>query len=622
MGMKYQYLSSRGALRENAAPDGVIPSDVRSASDLTLRTSHRQTVTDLLTRDIPQNVIDLVPVAVAREYQVIPIEYDGESITFAAADPDDLAIADKLRFRLARNVVLLATAESDIRVALNRYYIADDDEFVDSMLQEFTETAVARQSSFGTKMSQAQRTARARVDHRREKPARRRVTEFKKGVIAPSMDYLGRDTDLLDERGGGMFFYTVDEGQRVLVTHRNGSMEIVQGPAQVWRGWKTFRRMGHFLAHPGEFLIVRCRDGSQQHLPGPSEVWFDPRVHDEVTQEDCLQIAAREAIVVYSEMADGAIARRIVHGPALFTPQPGEWLHTFSWHASDGGSNGTQKVPNGLVFQKLWMMPDQMYHDVPNVRTADDALLTIRLMVFYELVDIDQMLDTTHDPIGDFVNAATADVVEFVGRFAFEDFKQATNRLNEIDTYSQLVSRATQSGYRINNVVYRGYGAPESLQQMHDQAIETRTRLQLERVTEEQAQGLEDYKLNSQLARAGKRREEQADEVRHDLELDRQRHSEELRIWESRQQSRRNQKQQDSVLSQEVVGRENETRLAFLESLSHLQVDLTSYLTQNRADRVIEVRGESDPHIHLQESEKAILRSATDQLESSPKASE
>ena len=69
-------------------------------------------------------------------------------------------------------------------------------------------------------------------------------------------------------------------------------------------------------------------------------------------------------------------------------PRPGEWLPTFSWHASVGGHKGVQKVANGLVFQKLWLLPDQMYHDVIDVRIADDAVLTIRLMLFFELTDI------------------------------------------------------------------------------------------------------------------------------------------------------------------------------------------------------------------------------------------
>jgi hypothetical protein len=135
-----------------------------------------------------------------------------------------------------------------------------------------------------------------------------------------------------------------------------------------------------------------------------------------------------------------------------------------------------------------------MYHDVPDVRTADDAVLTIRLMIFFELLDIATMLETTHDPIGDFVNAATSDVVDFTGRHDFESFKRDTDKLNELETYRQLVGRAAQCGYRINKVVYRGYGAPDRLQQMHDQAIEARTRLQLDRATEQQAQDLGSFR--------------------------------------------------------------------------------------------------------------------------------
>src|SRR4029077_11760216 len=118
--------------------------------------------------------------------------------------------------------------------------------------------------------------------------------------------------------------------------------------------------------------------------------------------------------------------------------------HTFSWHASQGGHLGVQKVPNGLVFQKLWLLPDQMYHDVSDVRTADDAVLMVRLMIFFELVDIERMLDTTHDPIGDFVNAATSDVVAFTGRHDFEASKRNVTQLNELETYRQLTSRASQ----------------------------------------------------------------------------------------------------------------------------------------------------------------------------------
>lgn len=74
------------------------------------------------------------------------------------------------------------------------------------------------------------------------------------------------------------------------------------------------------------------------------------------------------------------------------------------------------------------------------MRTADDALITVKLMIFFQLSDVEKMLDTTHDPIADFVNAATADVIDFMSHNSFESFKQKTELLNSLDTYKQVRS--------------------------------------------------------------------------------------------------------------------------------------------------------------------------------------
>jgi hypothetical protein len=398
-----------------------------------------------------------------------------------------------------------------------------------------------------------------------------------------------------------MWYYTVEEGQRALMVRKDGSMEVVVGPRRVWAWRRRFEKMRHFVAHPGEFLVVRFRDGRQEHVPGPADLWFDPRVHETVQRQDALQLAAKEAVIVYSRAAGSdAVTRRIVYGPTLFVPAPGEWLHTFAWHGSEGGSQGVRKVAKGLVFQKLWLMPDQMYHDVPEVRTADDAVLTIKLMVFFELIDIDRMLEATHDPIGDFINAATSDVVDFCGRRTFEQFKHDTGGLNELDAYRQLTARAAQNGYRVNKVVYRGYAAPDRLQAMHDQAIESRTRLQLERATEEQAQTLEDFKLNAQMNRATRRRTEQTAEVEAEIELGRKRQEAELRAKEAERTAVREQRRRDAETELEVRRSSEERQRQHLGALREMGVDLTAYLTQGRADRVIELRGQgSTPHLHL-----------------------
>jgi hypothetical protein len=585
----YKFLKIRGSLSE-AAPTAPLQRGTSAMLEL------------LGTTTISSDLIALVPESVARENVVIPLSFDGETITFAAVDPDNIALADKLRFILAKNVRLVPARRDSIVAAIERHYGAAETESVESLLCELTDST----ADFDESLSSAGR-ARHAMPRTMGPP-----------VAAPKKLLLGLDNQQ-DRRarapgsdptapigGEGVMFYTVEEGQRVLMSRLNGTVEIIVGPRRVWRGWSTFRKMDHYVAHPDEFLIIRYRDGRQEHLPGPAEVWFDPREHLQITKENALQIAAKEAVVVYSRSeASNVISRRVVNGPALFVPRPGEWLHTFSWHASKGGSQGAQKVAHALVFQKLWLMPDQMYHDVNDVRTADDAVITVRLMIFFELIDVDRMLDATHDPIGDFVNAATSDVVGFTGRHDFEQFKRNTAQLNELETYHQLTSRAAQCGYRINKVVYRGYGAAPALQQMHDQAIEARTRLQLDRATEQQAQDLENYKLDCQLARAGKRRTEQVQEVEHDLALARTRQEAELRQREAAQAAHRESHRLEAELHLAIRTSQDDAQRRHLDALRALGVDLTAFLTQARADQVIEFRGESRPHVHLDRLAKA-----------------
>jgi len=561
----------------------------------------------------PSAVVELVPESVARENLIFPLSLEGETLTCAAADPTNILVQDKLSFILNKRVRFVPASRDAIREAINRHYGTSQTESADSMLVEFADSAVGfaaqtaeRNQHCGYLAESVPKKARAprRSISQSQRGARALKDESISDLVAHLNSYpvarpAGQDPTTPIRRGG-MLHYVVEEGQRALMVRPDGRMEVITGPRRIWQGRKEFRRMNHFVAHPGEFLIVRFRDGRQEHRPGPAEVWFDPRIHLNISREDALQVAAREAVVVYSRAGENEpVSRRIVYGPTLFVPAPGEWLHTFTWHGADGGSEGAHKVAKGLIFQKLWLMPDQMYHDVSDVRTADDAVLTFRLMIFFELLDIERMLDTTHDPIGDFINAATSDVVDFTGRHSFESFKQNTSRLNDIETYRQLTSRAAQCGYRINKVVYRGYGAPDRLQAMHDQAIEARTRLQLERATEQQAQELEDYKLKAQMARAVERRTEQSAEVEAELELARRRSEADLKAKEAARVALRQQRRADGEAESEVRTAVDARQREHLAGLKEMGVDLTAYLTQGRADRVIELRGATGTHVHL-----------------------
>jgi Type II secretion system (T2SS), protein E, N-terminal domain len=556
-------------------------------------------------KPIPRAVCELMPESLARENRAFPVGEQGETLLVAAVAHGEVALKDRLSFVLCRPVRLIAASREEVEALVAEYYGgAAGTESVDSMLQEFTDEAATmsgvRHSDLAPRYDPSVLAAGPRQGSRGR--AFGHGGSDTEGITRSGLDRTAHVGDT------GVWFYVVEEGQHVLVRNPDGTMDVLEGPRRVWRGRRSFRPMVHHIAHPGDYLVVRYRDGRQEHLPGPAEVWFDPRIHQEVSCEEMLQVPAKEAVVVYSQKEGTSnVQRRVEYGPTLFMPRPGEWLHRFVWHASEGGSQGVKKIPKGLVFHKLWLMPDQMYHDVTDVRTADDAVLTIRLMIFFELQEIATMLETTHDPIGDFVNAATSDVVDFTGRHDFESFKHNTDKLNELETYRQLAVRASQCGYRINKVVYRGYGAPDRLQQMHDQAIEARTKLQLERATEQQAQDLENFKLESQMHRAGKRRHEQTAEVAHQLELDQKKHEAELRARESLAAFQREQQRLDAQSRVEHRIRQDQHLREHLAELHRMGVDLTAYLTQNRADRVIELRGSQGgaAHFHLDPSNLA-----------------
>jgi type IV pilus assembly protein PilB len=97
---------------------------------------------DLRDVPIPPHVVELVPESVARENAVIPLAEEDGALKVLTSDPFDYETQEKLQFILNRKVdIALATRES-ILEAINRNYGQMGDESADSMLQEFTDTAI------------------------------------------------------------------------------------------------------------------------------------------------------------------------------------------------------------------------------------------------------------------------------------------------------------------------------------------------------------------------------------------------------------------------------------------------------------------------------------------------
>merc|ERR1712110_598603 len=156
----------------------------------------------------------------------------------------------------------------------------------------------------------------------------------------------------------------------------------------------------------------------------------------------------------------------------------------------------------------------------------DDTMITVKVMIFFQLMNIDKMLDNTADPIADFINACCSDVIQYLSTLSYEEFVENTQKLNDISTYKTLTSRAEMIGYNISKVVFRGFHSSDALQNMHDKAIHERTRLRLEADTEDHRQKTLDLQLAKEEERGIKQRELEREKEEHKRMMDREKHSE------------------------------------------------------------------------------------------------
>src|SRR3990172_7998862 len=91
---------------------------------------------------IPPSIVELVPESVARENVILPMAEDDGALKVIVSDPLDLDTFDKLRFILNRKVEIALAPRENILEAINRHYGQIEDQSADSMLQEFTDTAI------------------------------------------------------------------------------------------------------------------------------------------------------------------------------------------------------------------------------------------------------------------------------------------------------------------------------------------------------------------------------------------------------------------------------------------------------------------------------------------------
>jgi len=130
--------------QNTSLPETIIKLGYASGEDVmrAVAQEHGRDYVDLTEVTIPEAIIELVPESVARENVTLPLAEEEDALKVIVSDPYDIDTIEKLRFILNRRIEIALAPREKILEAINKYYSQIEGESADSVLQEFTDTAI------------------------------------------------------------------------------------------------------------------------------------------------------------------------------------------------------------------------------------------------------------------------------------------------------------------------------------------------------------------------------------------------------------------------------------------------------------------------------------------------
>jgi regulator of protease activity HflC (stomatin/prohibitin superfamily) len=78
-----------------------------------------------------------------------------------------------------------------------------------------------------------------------------------------------------------------------------------------------------------------------------------------------------------------------------------------------------------INFEILRLDNSQTYFSFP-VRTKDNVVVNLKLMIFYEVSHLENLIKNTHDPMCEFYNKLQATITSEIAKKSFDNFKNDT----------------------------------------------------------------------------------------------------------------------------------------------------------------------------------------------------
>jgi len=96
-------------------------------------------VVDLTNGELKEDVVKIIPVDVAKKFNVVAVKKNGNTLTVAAADPTNIFVLDSIKFVTGFNVKPVIASEDSIKEAIAEHYETAEalQEAVEDVLRDF-----------------------------------------------------------------------------------------------------------------------------------------------------------------------------------------------------------------------------------------------------------------------------------------------------------------------------------------------------------------------------------------------------------------------------------------------------------------------------------------------------
>ncbi len=144
-----QYEEVLAELKRNAAPAMQVLQDFGimklDAILQVVASSLGTAVVSLKDREIPKDVLSLIPAKVAQMYKCLPVGFQDGMLQVALADPLNPQVADEIQFAAKRDVLIVVSDPGDIQRGIERFYGQEENESFAEILKELGDEKITKE---------------------------------------------------------------------------------------------------------------------------------------------------------------------------------------------------------------------------------------------------------------------------------------------------------------------------------------------------------------------------------------------------------------------------------------------------------------------------------------------